>query len=613
MDKMRISFLFLLLIPLSMLCTGVHAADPSYSIPDIHTDLFVQSDGSLHVKEMIHYSFTGTYHGVYRDIPLSNGQSLQNIKVNTEGAYSRYQIMNNGTQERIKIYLYSDPAKTIPITDRNVNVTIEYDFLHAIKIYNDIADLQYKLWDKGWQVPVGQLTANIYLKSNQGVEYWLNPPYLANQSAWQGNVLEVKTNHLGEGEYFEVRMAIPRGQFTANPQKGVIIDKDGLASIEKIQNDYQKSLDFQNALNYILTAIMVFLFFIPLFIYIKFGREPKIGYRAEYERDIPTDDPPALVNAICVQGVSKDIGEPDMDGFRATIMDLINRGYLKIGRIEDKKTFKDNLLGKITDQTPKRSVYLQLNDKKDLSKLEDFEMDVVKILRQFEMDDIIKLEDMNRDLKKPEIAERFRNSYGMWEYDLKKKFLGDDDLKKIFNRKGDSYLKIYAVGGLILAIVSGIMAFGSSLPSARYPLYAAVALAIISLISLKLPEGIAGRWTTYGEEYDSKWKNFRKYLNDFSLIKKYPPESIAVWNRYLVYATALGVAENVKKAMEINLPKKDLELNDTYLFHSYGGYMLLNSALNMGMTVGLDSDTADALGGFGDIGGGFGGGGGGAF
>ena len=618
MDKIRISFIFLLLISLLTLSGAVYAAgsssSSSYSIPNIHTDLFVQDDGSLHVKELIHYSFSGTFHGVYRDIPLTSGQSIENIKVSSQGAYSTYNVTNNGTGDRITVYLFSDAQKTIPVTDKDVDVTIEYDFLHGIKIYNDVADLQYKLWGTGWQVPVNQLTANVYLKSSQGVESWLNPPYFVNQSGWQGNVFKVSTNQLGKGEFFEVRMAIPRSQFAANPQNGVLINQNGLPTIEKIQNDYQNSLNSQNFWNYVFTALLILLMFVPFIIYFLMGREPKIDYRAEYERDIPTDDPPALVNAICVHGVSKGIGEPDMNGFRATIMDLINRKYLTMGTVsKENQSFKDSLMGKVKNQAPKKSVYLQINTEKDLSKLENFEMDVLNILRKFERDGTINLEDMNQDIKDRGNAEAFRDAYGTWEYDLKKRFLSDGEMEKIFERKGDSYLKIYAVGALVLAFIVGFMTFGQSLPSSRYPLYAAVALGVISLISLKLPEGIAGRWTTHGEEYDAKWRNFKKYLKDFSLIKEYPPESIAIWNKYLVYATALGVAENVRKAMEINLPEEELEMNNIYLFHYYGGYLLLNSALNAGMTSGLNSDAADALGGFGDIGGGFGGGGGGAF
>ena len=49
--------------------------------------------------------------------------------------------------------------------------------------------------------------------------------------------------------------------------------------------------------------------------------------------------------------------------------------------------------------------------------------------------------------------------------------------------------------------------------------------------------------------------------------------------------------------------------NDTYMFHSYGGFLLMDSAFNTGMST---ANATDSDGGF-DIGGGSGGGGGGAF
>ena len=101
------------------------AADRSYTIPLINEDLFVQNDGTLHVTEVIHYSFSGTYNGIYRDIPVNSSQKISNIKVTSQGAYSNFKLIDQGTTQRIQVYLYSDPGKTIPITDQNVNVTID--------------------------------------------------------------------------------------------------------------------------------------------------------------------------------------------------------------------------------------------------------------------------------------------------------------------------------------------------------------------------------------------------------------------------------------------------------------------------------------------------------
>ena len=306
MDKknfiIRTVLISLILISFSGLA---FAEDRSYSIPSLDMDLFLQNDGSIHVKETIHYSFSGTYNGVYRDIPLKNGQILQNLKVSTNGAYSSPEIIDQGTSKRIKIYLYSDAAKTTPITSKDVDVTLEYDLSHVLRFYNDIVELQYKLVGENWDVDIGQLNARIHAPSSDGVKYWLNPPYYAKNSSWQGNTLEVTSKTVPSGDYFEVRMALPKGQFSSNPTNGTILNQDALNQIEQIQNNYQNQLNFKGTLYSILALLMLLGIFIPVIIYFRYGREPKIDYQAEYERDIPTDDPPALVNAICGPGFSK--------------------------------------------------------------------------------------------------------------------------------------------------------------------------------------------------------------------------------------------------------------------------------------------------------------------
>ena len=119
-----------------------------------------------------------------------------------------------------------------------------------------------------------------------------------------------------------------------------------------------------------------------------------------------------------------------------------------------------------------------------------------------------------------------------------------------------------------------------------------------------LPNRIGGRWTESGKEDYEKWQNFAKYLKDFSLIKENPPESIVIWNKYLVYATALGEADAVQKAMKELVPN-ELSDNDVYYYHYYGGPMIMYSAISSATNTSSD--------GVGGVGGGSGGGGGGAF
>ncbi|WP_321423089.1 DUF2207 domain-containing protein [uncultured Methanobacterium sp.] len=577
------------------------AEDRSYSIPSINMDMFLKNDGSIHVTETIHYSFSGTYKGVYRDIPLKNGQILENVKVSTQGVYSSQEVIDQGTNQRVNIYLYSDAAKTTPISNKDVDVTLEYDLGHVLLFYNDIVELQYKLVGEGWDVPIGQLNAKIHVPSSDGVKYWLNPPYYAKNSSWQGNTLEVSSESIPSGDYFEVRMVLPKSQFSSNPTNGTIINQDALNQIEQIQTAYQNQLNFNSMLYSILAVLMILSLFVPLIIYYRYGREPKIDYQAEYERDIPTDDPPALVNAICGPGFSKKIGEPDMDGFKATIMDLIDRKYLLMEKEPSEKQ------GYGIDD----SMFLKINPEKDKSDLKQFELDVLNFLGEFEQDGLISLDQISADLSDRETAKSFRDTYNNWKDDIKDRFLSDDQMDKIFIKKGDTYLKIFGVAGIIVAAIVFFVTITDSLPAAKFALIASIALGVVSIISLILPQKIAGQWTTYGEEYDAKWHNFKKYIQDFSLIKEYPPESVTIWNKYLVYATALGAADAVRKAMELYVPSEQLEGSDIYMFHYYGGYALLASSLDTGIST-ASAGSGD-FGGVGDIGGGDIGGGGGAF
>ena len=58
---------------------------------------------------------------------------------------------------------------------------------------------------------------------------------------------------------------------------------------------------------YFIGVLMVLISSIPLFIYLIYGREPKIDYNAKYETDLPTDDPPAIVNG-SVREIQKKLG-----------------------------------------------------------------------------------------------------------------------------------------------------------------------------------------------------------------------------------------------------------------------------------------------------------------
>ena len=85
-----------------------------------------------------------------------------------------------------------------------------------------------------------------------------------------------------------------------------------------------------------------------------------------------------------------------------------------------------------------------------------------------------------------------------------------------------------------------------------------------------------GKWTAEGREFYDKWTNFKKYLKDNSLIMEKPPEAVQVWGKFLVYATALGCAEEVTKNMKeyFKAPALTAEATDgEYIYTSDSNYI----------------------------------------
>lgn len=163
--------------------------------------------------------------------------------------------------------------------------------------------------------------------------------------------------------------------------------------------------------------------------------------------DLPTDDPPAIVNAICGSGLSKKMGEPDMNGFIATIMDLIDRNYLLIN---DTSSNDENLNSSC-------SLFLEINSDYDSDTLWEFEVEILNFLKEYEQDGIISMDLVSEGLKYVDDEEfssypykEWRNefesniyAYMDWKNEVRMTLLEEDNFKDAFYSKVNKYLKIF--------------------------------------------------------------------------------------------------------------------------------------------------------------------------
>ena len=570
-----------------------YAEDKDYSIIDALIDLTVHEDGLLHVNESYTYSFKGTFNGVYRDIHLKNGESVENLNVSVDGAYGSYELSDNNGKKHIKVYLWADEAHTQKIHDQNVKVTYSYDMKNVVTLFNDVGSLQYKLWGKDWDTNVEKLTANIHLPGDKDIVYYLNPEYYNLSDSINGNTINVMTKNIPKGEFYELQVLMPLGDFTNAPY-AKHVDSAGKEQIMQKQADYKESVGFWGNIFNILSAICVISPFSLVLVYLIYGREPKVNYNGIYERELPTDDSPAVVNALLNRS---SIGKPDMKGFEATIMDLIDRKIFKI----------------IIEEAEHTSDLILEFDESRYSELSTDEKMVFDLLDTFAYDNKLNVSQLSSKLNNEYNGKLFVEKFDEWKDTVENDCIGKDKISQYFKNTGTRLSAVFTVGGLAFAAVLFIMSVFSKHPASKYSFYASIFLAIISIAISFIPEDIFGHWTPEGRVYYLKWTNFKKFLKDNSLIKEHPPESIVIWNKYLVYGTALGVADEVYESMKLYKPEvyeDDYYYGDLYRFHSYSGLIMLNSAFNTGVSAANPSSDG---GGFGDIGGGSGGGGGGAF
>jgi uncharacterized membrane protein len=107
-----------------------------------------------------------------------------------------------------------------------------------------------------------------------------------------------------------------------------------------------------------------------------------------------------------------------------------------------------------------------------------------------------------------------------------------------------------------------------------------------------------GKFTREGRIINLKWQGFKRYITDFSDIKNHPPKHVILWEEFLVYATAFGVAKKVIKNIKTLNPQ---EYNNSRIA-LYSGFVVSNSFSNLNKM----SSSGGSGGGFG---GGAGGGG----
>ena len=580
-----------LIIILMMLALASPAYARDYSLDSASAEVTVAGDGLVHVTESIDYSFTGTYREVFRRVYPPPEGSIQNIKIRCTPlpCESRVDTVTGGYE---LVGVLPTP------TPEAITFIVSYDYLRGLKVYDDISELHYKIWGDEWDKALSKLTISVELPTDDGgqVRYWLHPGSFTKTSSLDGSRIFVETKSIPSHNWYEIRAVFPR---LNNPDSGkvTVINRDGMQEILEVENNYIKKQARAENLYKVVWLLVFLALLMPYYIYHKYGREPEINYSGIYEREPPSESKPAAVNAI----MRGSIGKPDLNAFIATIMDLVYQGFIELSEDQSETSY----LGIFT--RTKEDVTLKLAGSEE--GLLDFESDVFNFLSAYASDGVLSWQKLKSELGKDD---RFYKFINRWNKSIERQIR----VERLFDSKGNHLLIGFSVLLLIVSFIAGIGIINVYPPNqfpqilnAVVPGLALFLIGIGSLAASLINEKGAGRFTVEGRLYHERWHGFRKYLTDYSMLKEHPPGSIKLWDYYLVYAVALGVADKVIKNMDLILPKEQMNTSTFYVFHHHP---MFYSGFNSAYTSSNPSSSGSGFGGVGGVGGGFGGGGGGA-
>ncbi|HSX57801.1 MAG TPA: DUF2207 domain-containing protein [Candidatus Saccharimonadales bacterium] len=162
-------FYTLILFALFLIPNSTVFAQESWQIDTFKSDVVINQDGTVSVKETINVDFSGVEkHGIYRDLVYKKSStdnkkhyiSYTIKKISLDSGNVSYSKSYQDNFFRIKI---GDPNKTI--TGQH-SYEIDYTAIGALNSFSDHDELYWNVTGNYWTVPINQASAN--LKASDG-------------------------------------------------------------------------------------------------------------------------------------------------------------------------------------------------------------------------------------------------------------------------------------------------------------------------------------------------------------------------------------------------------------------------------------------------------------
>ncbi|MBD3155929.1 MAG: DUF2207 domain-containing protein [Candidatus Aenigmarchaeota archaeon] len=593
MRKYLLVTLVLLLIPVIY--------SKSYYYDSIFLNMDFYGNGTALVEQIRDYHFDGDFSWAYIDFKKIGADDVNVIDVidMRSGDSVPFTVEENSRHTEVR-WDYS-------AHNENIKFKIIYSIEGAVNRYEDVSEFYWKLVEEEHErIEYFQVDVNLPESSSDLFKVFVHTQGIGKDLVFfnQNSSARFMVEDVPKDTFVEVRMLTEPDIFSEvkiTPKKNYedILDDEERIFDGNPPTRFRRLSIISMLGNIVFLGVPILTLF---YFYFRYGVEPKVEYQGIYEHDPPMDIPPMAL--VAVLDKPKPSLQMSAKGLMATLFDFAVRGFLVIK--EEKKKF---LLFESTSH--KFELTKKGQDPKLKEKLTPFEWKIFKLF-------FFQISDDNKTVNTAQIR-----SWTKKQTTFKKKLLSfSKSAKSWFERK---HFKIYVKQSekarkkyLIFLLISGVLGFifGGFLSLFFY---------LPVMVVLYLFSGTISKRTTESTLQVKKWKAFKKFITHFSEMEDAPTTLLQIWDRYLVYAVVLGVAEKLLENLKDFAVKTDHVVSGVGWYYGADGLMrgtispqqfsvlsnnLSSTISSMTATSGAFSASTSTGGGFSGGGGGGGGGGG---
>lgn len=546
-------------------------------LDNINYEVTINEDGSMKVVETwdIVVKNTNTLFKTF-DLDTSKYSAITDVTVKeiTNGTNKEFSQMNKYMYYVTKDYYYAlntsksqfEIAWGIGLDNATAErkYQISYIVKDVVNDYNDCQEIYWKFLEKEVnEIPAKKVTGTVTLPQNvsdiNNLKVWGHGQLNGEINKISENKIEFNLKNLRTGSMLEIRVITKDKMFNVTNEK--IKNYNYLSTAINEETQWAEESNIKTNLNiYIgIYILVVFIYFIRILRCKKIAnKRMQQPVKIEYFRDIPRDGDSTPAEALYLYKFNKemlcDTQKLQQNAVSSTILNLClkKKISLKVSELDE--------------------VYIKIIDvpnglKKDeeaiynlLSKINKTEWFNIKELNSYAHREYYEYGKSINEL----VNEARKNLY---ELGLVNK--SEEKLYKKYSKAKSTYAtlkNIYMwliINHLIMSIpifkINIIAIFGIQIQDIVGSLLAIIfPIMCLILYYLNLKDKQKNKiavLTPNGAEEKAQWQGLEKYMKEYTLLDERTVPELTIWEKYLVYATAFGIADEVIKQMKVAYPE----------------------------------------------------------